>query len=275
MSKPAPAQPIAQLPTTIMPHLALMSRDYGVAPFTDPNVMTAFKAAMQIIAQILKVNVPNGYAHGGDDLLVWFRHLGFTTDPDFVQAFEPYRDDGVLRARLWRIYTLCWAAKSCLDIEGDFLDIGCYDGKTVDVMRRYCNFAAATGKLWRLYDMFDYHPTESSKQHHGPQLIEQVKAMFADDPKFRIAKGLLPDTIRADMPERIAFAQIDLNAPEAELVTLEAIYDRVVVGGMIVLDDYGFHRYRASYAIEKKFFESRGALAYECPTGQGIVIKRR
>lgn len=270
----AATRDLPQMPTTVMPHLALLSRDYTLPPFTDPNVMVAFQSALKIVVQILKVNQPGGYAHGGDDLLVWFRHLGFTADAAFVQAFAPYREDGVLRARLWRIYTLCWAAKSCLDIDGDFLDIGCYDGKTVDVMRRYCDFAAST-KTWRLYDMFDHHPTEASKQHHGPQLFDQVRGMFSDEPRIKVVKGLIPDTMRQDMPERVAFAQIDLNAPEAELAALEAIYDRVTIGGIIVLDDYGFDRYRSSYAVEKRFFESRGAIVYECPTGQGVAIKRK
>ena len=124
MSKPAPAQPIAQLPTTIMPHMALMNHEYRNPPFTDPNASVAFQSALKILMQILGVNVPGGHAHGGDDLITWFRHLGFTSDPEFVAAFERYREDGVLRARLWRIYTLCWAARTCLDIEGDFVDIG-------------------------------------------------------------------------------------------------------------------------------------------------------
>jgi hypothetical protein len=77
------------------------------------------------------------------------------------------------------------------------------------------------------------------------------------------------------MPDKIAFVQIDLNAAQVELDCLQAVYDRIAVGGMIVLDDYGFYRYRSSYQAQKPFFESRGAFAYECPTGQGIVIKRR
>jgi len=274
MSKPAPAQPVQQLPTTIMPHMALMNHEYKSPPFNDPNAGVAFQSALKILMQILGVNVPGGHAHGGDDLITWFRHLGFTSDPEFVAAFERYREDGVLRARLWRIYTLCWAARTCLDIEGDFVDIGVYDGKTVDIVRRYCGFASLQ-KNWWLYDLFDYHPTEPSKQNHGPQLADQVRQMFADDPKIKIVKGMLPETLLQQMPDKIAFVQVDLNAAQVELDCLQAIYDRIAVGGMIVLDDYGFYRYRSSYQAQKPFFESRGAFAYECPTGQGIVIKRR
>jgi hypothetical protein len=274
MSKPAAAQAVPQLPPTIMPHMALMNHEYKNPPFTDPNASVAFQSAIKILMQILGVNVPGGHAHGGDDLITWFRHLGFTSDPEFVAAFERYREDGVLRARLWRIYTLCWAARTCLDIEGDFVDIGVYDGKTVDIVRRYCNFAA-TQKKWWLYDLFDYHPTEPSKQNHGPQLADQVRQLFADDPKIRIVKGMLPETLLQQIPDKIAFVQVDLNAAQVEIDCLQAIYDRIAVGGMIVLDDYGFYRYRSSYQAQKPFFEARGAFAYECPTGQGIVIKRR
>ena len=102
-----------------------------------------------------------------------------------------------------------------------------------------------------------------------------MRQLFADDPKIKIVKGMLPETLLREMPDKVAFVQVDLNAAQVELDCLQAIYDRISVGGMIVLDDYGFYRYRSSYQAQKPFFEARGAFAYECPTGQGIVIKRR
>ena len=111
--------------------------------------------------------------------------------------------------------------------------------------------------------------------HRANMQDVHMRQLFADDPKIKIVKGMLPETLLQQMPDKVAFVQVDLNAAQVELDCLQAIYDRISVGGMIVLDDYGFYRYRNSYQAQKPFFEARGAFAYECPTGQGIVIKRR
>ena len=41
--------------------------------------------------------------------------------------------------------------------------------------------------------------------------------MFADDPKVKIVKGMLPETLLREMPDKVAFVQVDLNAAQVEL----------------------------------------------------------
>ncbi|HVO04058.1 MAG TPA: TylF/MycF/NovP-related O-methyltransferase [Candidatus Cybelea sp.] len=257
----------------IPPHSALFNASYQEAPFTNPTIRVAFQSALQIIAQVLGVNAKGSGAHLADDLLVWFRNLGFTEDPDFCRAMEPYLEDKVLRARIWRVYALCWAAKSAMNLPGHFVDIGCYDGKTIDVMRRFIRYEKLE-KDWVLYDLFDYHPTERSKQFHGPELYGKVCAMFADTPRIKVVKGFLPQSMTGTLPDLIAFAQIDLNSAAVEIDCLKIVLERMTPGGMIVLDDYGFKRYHESYASQKKLAESMGQVIFESPTGQGILIKR-
>lgn len=246
----------------IIPLMAYAGAVYARPPLTDPETRAEFKRAVGTIMGIFGMNVPGYPGLAGDDMLVWSRHHSFTRDPDFVAAFEPYADGQILRNRLWRIYTLCWAAKSCRAIEGDFLDFGCYDGRATDIIRRYA------GGNWWLYDAFDLHPATFDKPRHGDGLHDEVTLLFDG---HRVVKCLLPD---APLPERVAFAQIDLNDADTEIAVLERVWPRVSRGGIVVLDDYGFADYRASYEAEKRFFEERGETVFECPTGQGIVIKR-
>lgn len=254
--------------TQILPHMVFSGTGYREPPFTDPDTRQSFKDALRTMMSVTGMNHPGQNALAGDDLMVWFRNCGFTFDPAFVAAFAPYGDSKLLRARLWRVYTLCWAARSCRSVEGEHLDFGCYNGAVTDVMQRYA------GGKWRAYDVFDHHPAWYSKPDHGPDLLPKVEALFAGR-NVRVVPGLLPASLLADLPERIAFAQVDLNSADTEIAVLEAIYPRLSVGGMIVLDDYGFSHYRASYDAEKRFFEDRGEFVYECPTGQGIVVKRQ
>ncbi|WP_341702348.1 TylF/MycF/NovP-related O-methyltransferase [Ferrovibrio sp.] len=269
----------AQLPSGdpagfVEPVFAPMNKEYNKPPFDTVESRKEFTGHMQGISQLLGVNRPDTGAVAVDDMMVWFRNVGFLQQEDFVSAFAPYAVNATLRARIWRVYMLCWAARSCMRIDGDFMDLGCYDGRTVDVMERYCGFRKVTDKTWWLYDMFENPPDEARKAGHGPRLFDAVRDMFEPYGNFRVIKGAVPDSFAQGLPEKVAFAQLDLNTAAPELAALEIIYDRIVPGGMIVFDDFGFRRYRDSHDAEMAFFRARGDVIWESPTGQGLFIKR-
>jgi hypothetical protein len=77
------------------------------------------------------------------------------------------------------------------------------------------------------------------------------------------------------MPERIAWLHLDLNQPAAELAALDALFDRIVPGGLLILDDYEWAMaYRRQKIAEDPWFEARKYRVIPLPTGQGLVIKR-
>jgi O-methyltransferase len=258
----------------IEPYFTTWNKEYKEPPFGDKAVISSFVGAVRSAANISQANSPSGDAILVDDMFVWFRAVHFLRDPSFVEAMGPLRDDLVLRARIWRVYTLCWAAKSCMSLDGDYVDIGCYDGKTVAVIDRYCRFSQQSAKKYWMFDIFDNPPLESRKVGHGPDLYEHVRTTFSDESRYAVVKGPVPYSFDGNLPQKIAFAQIDLNAAEPELAALERIFNRIVPGGMIVFDDFGFSRYSQTRELEADFVARHGLSIFECPTGQGIFIKR-
>jgi len=58
-------------------------------------------------------------------------------------------------------------------------------------------------------------------------------------------------------------------------VHLDALFDRVVPGAMVILDDYEWAGvYRGQKLAEDPWFEAREYRVFPLPTGQGFVIKR-
>ena len=57
--------------------------------------------------------------------------------------------------------------------------------------------------------------------------------------QMRFISGLVEETIPAQAPERIALLRIDTDWYASYKHILEALYDRVVPGGLVIFDDYG------------------------------------
>lgn len=258
----------------MQPYFGFLSKEYDSYPFDNQTAKKRLFYSIQTAASILNSNRPCSSSLVADDMLVWFRNLAFLSDPKFTASLEPYLNDVAIRARVWRVYTLCWAAHSCLSLDGDYVDIGCYDGHTVDVIERYCDFRNLASKKYWLYDIFDSPPDESRKPSHGPNLLGLVESLFASCPNFRIIKGSIPESFLQGLPERIAFAQIDLNSAEADMNAFEAIYDRLTTGAIVIFDDYGYSRYKQTCAQISTFAASKFHTLLESPTMQGIFIKR-
>jgi predicted O-methyltransferase YrrM len=102
-----------------------------------------------------------------------------------------------------------------------------------------------------------------------------VREKFKSYPQVKIFKGFIPDVFEGQSPQRIAFLHIDLNQAPAEVAALDALFDRIVPGGIVILDDYEWAGvYRAQKLAEDPWFEARQYRVIPLPTGQGLVIKR-
>jgi predicted O-methyltransferase YrrM len=125
------------------------------------------------------------------------------------------------------------------------------------------------------YDTFDTNPTGHQFQEQKLGMYERVLERFDGYEQVNLVKGLLPQSLEGNSPEKIAYLHIDLNSSEYEIAVLDALFDRVVPGGVIILDDYEWAGvYREQKIIEDQWFDARGYRVFPLPTGQGIVLKR-
>lgn len=211
----------------------------------------------------------------GDNLITIDRHVGFTADRDFMNAFRAESKTVATQALIWRLHTLCWAALHAINIEGDFVECGVYEGFSSAVVARRLNFAALDKRMW-LYDLFD-HEQETSGMvmpAHGPGLHRRVVRRFSEFPNIRIIKGFVPRSFEIGAPERIAWMHLDLNDVAAETGALEALFDRITPGGMLIFDDYGWKTYPGQKEAADAFARGKSHHILELPTGQGLLVKR-
>lgn len=125
------------------------------------------------------------------------------------------------------------------------------------------------------YDTFDSNPTGHSFPGQQDGLFDQVSERLNGYSQVRLVRGLLPDSLEGNSPEKIAYLHIDLNSAKYELLVLEKLFERIVPGGVLILDDYEWAGvYREQKILEDQWFDARSYRVFPLPTGQGLVLKR-
>lgn len=232
---------------------------------------------MQIAVERFRKIFDSVYAN--DNVILLSRTLGFRRDKKLMQAFRSNAKTAQEKSLLLRINTLAWAARQALLVEGDFVECGVWHGFCSSVITDYLDFAKLD-RTFYLYDTFEGIPAELDSEGHDSPLFreeglyESVVARFAKYPNVRVVKGKVPDTLHVEAPRRIAMMHIDMNSSKAEIAALDVLFERVVSGGIIVFDDYGWMGYRAQQLAEDEWVQARGQHILELPTGQGLLVKR-
>jgi hypothetical protein len=180
----------------------------------------------------------------------------------------------------WVLLMLLRAAQQAKNIPGDFVELGVYKGQTPKFIADYLEFSG-WDKHWWLYDTFEGVPDDqndagrklTAEVYGAPFSFEEVRDRFAPYGNFTVTKGRVPEVLEEVCPEKIAFLHIDLNSSVAEVGALNALYDRISPGGLIILDDYCWASSAAQYIAETAWFADRGLTVFPLPTGQGLFIK--
>lgn len=215
-----------------------------------------------------------------ENMILMDRNLSFAEDVKFMNLYKSMAEDSKERGRLWRLHVFNWCFAHALKLSGDIVELGVYRGFSSAISVRYHDFIDKKKKLY-LFDTWDGIPEDQldagRKQidkYKDPDNLIKVKERFLGFDDVLIVQGRVPEvfaTVR--MPEEISFLHVDLNTSKAEIAALEVLFDKVVSGGIILLDDFGLLIAREQMIHETEWFGKRGYMVCELPTSQALVIK--
>jgi hypothetical protein len=214
--------------------------------------------------------------HFADNFFTWGRNNSMLDDQTFMRAWESNIETIGDRAILWRRYILACAGYHCVQLDGAFVECGAYTGVGVKTVVDYLGGANFPRDFW-MYDVFEHAEwmQHDAGPEHGPDLERRVRNKFREYPQVKVVKGVIPEVFDGNSPDKIAYLHIDLNEAWAEVAALDGLFERVVPGGFVILDDYEWAwSYRGQKLAEDPWFEARQYRVLPLPTGQGIVIKR-
>lgn len=200
--------------------------------------------------------------------------------PWFSKEFQKYYSIAAPRTVVSpdRCYVLYILLKQALNIDADVVECGVYKGGTAAMIARIMAESAGSKKLY-LFDTFSGMP-ETDKENDLPMegdfadtSAEDVER-FVNEPEIVvIKKGLIPETFVGLESRRFAFAHIDVVIYKSVIDSLKFIWPRLLSGGFIVLDDYGFASCAGARQAVDQFFFNTKTYPLCLPTGQALVFR--
>ncbi len=256
--------------------------DWSVAPGTR---IARLPRWLQVPAIVVRNVLPEQRDWSYDaDGLATVHHSPFEADAEFARLYERmaaewFRDE-VVDAR-WRMWILTRWARYARDLPGDFAEFGTYRGGCAWMILSTAGLPAE--RRFHLFDTFagipDANLTEAEREAaFGGRLADTsvgyVRALLAPwDPIPRLWPGDVFDTMPAAQTGPLAFAHIDLNAAAPTEHVLRHVDERLVSGGVIVFDDYGWRGYEDQRARIDAFYAGRPEVVVALPTGQAVVVR--
>lgn len=176
------------------------------------------------------------------------------------------------------LYQFC---KYALSLEGDFAECGTYTGGTAYLLASILK-KTITNKQLHLFDTFQGMPDIAipERDSHSPgdfgdTSLEYVQTRLQEFPFVKLHPGVIPDTFQEIKDiDSFAFVHIDVDIYPTALECCKWFWPRLVKGGIMIFDDYGFWSYRSAIkAAVDEYFANRAEKPIILPTAQAVAIK--
>ncbi len=176
------------------------------------------------------------------------------------------------------------AIKQTKDLEGDFVEIGTYQGASARAALNYMQKSGIKRKSYFLdtYEGFTYEEAQNSqdalwKNSHTETSQEAVKEFLSEYDNANVVKS---NIIRDELPqeiEKIVVANIDVDMYDAVKAALYKVKYKIVKNGFILAEDYGHTpALIGAYKAVTEFIEENPNefICILSSGGQMIMIKR-
>lgn len=233
--------------------------------------------------------LPTAQSVYDQDGLVSVHNHDFMDDPAFRAAYERgCRVAGDYHWH-WRIHLALWSAATAQHLDGDFVECGVNRGFLCSAVMQYLNWNT-TNRTFFLLDTFDgidvtqitdqnerLDAAARNEEHFRSGFYvrgaDSVRASVAEWHNVRIIVGAVPGTLSQIDSPQIAWLHLDMNCAEPERAALEFLWDRLVPGALVLLDDYAYRGFAAQKRSMDEFAVSRGVAIASLPTGQGLLVR--
>ncbi|MEE1796634.1 macrocin O-methyltransferase [Streptomyces sp. BE308] len=196
---------------------------------------------------------------------------------DIISAVKPYS-----MTSPERLNALILATRHIVrhDIPGDIVECGVWRGGSMQACAKTLLSLGETERELYLFDTYEgmTPPTAEDLRRDGRSAQELLDAQGKDRPIWAVAsledvragfetvpyptnrvhyvQGMVEDTLPANAPEQISILRLDTDWYASTKHELEHLYSRLVSGGVLLIDDYGY--WQGSRQAVDEFLEKTG-----------------
>jgi O-methyltransferase len=172
-------------------------------------------------------------------------------DESFMKIYNQIKDNTLVDIyRCYELWQLIQKAQS-LNSRAAVLEVGVWRGGTAGIMSQQLSNLQSKAVLY-LADTFtgvakagvnDSFYTGGEHSDTSQEIVEDVLKNKSRYPYYKILKGIFPDDTAhgISIDEQFALCHIDVDVYTSAKDILEWVWERLITGGVVVFDDYGFH----------------------------------
>jgi hypothetical protein len=238
---------------------------------------------INLLRRLLQFEIVSGPLTYNQDGLATRHNADFMYDKHFQLAYNAGKRTGSWgREEIhWRAYIACWAAEKAVALDGDFVECGVNRGGLAITIMEFVNFKSLSKKFF-LFDTFnglvenlltDEERALGCKGGGYEECYNEVKTIFSSFSNVVLIRGPVPDTLERVNIQKVSYLSIDMNCVTPEIAAVQFFWDKIVSGGIVLLDDYGWHGHIEQKKAFDIFSEKNGVRVLPLPTGQGIILK--
>lgn len=207
---------------------------------------------------------------------------------DVKKQFDFSGDGGVnlsnIDELLWRHWIVSYSVRHVIeftDKDLDLVECGVCDGLSAYFALSDLRGVGGLGRM-HLYDawapMRNENLLESEKHLIGDYSnisLQRVKKNLSEFDNVVYHPGYIPESlhVKPSPPEKISYLHIDLNSATPTIAALEFFFPRLMRGGVVLFDDYGWNNHRPTKKSVDQFFADKPGILMPLPTGQAIYYR--
>ncbi len=209
-----------------------------------------------------------------DNMILWNKNYSFLRESRYRECIADQSIEVIPKAILWRTYVLEYFLNRTINLPGVIFELGVLSGDTAEYLCRRV-IPVSFERTYFLIDLFEWKDGDSHTRRTEllcDDLYEQTKTRFASYNFVEVIKGDVRNELPKTNTQKVAFAHVDLNNPDAEVFSLEYLLPKMVEGGCIIFDDYGWWGYSDQKKSLDAALENFSLSILELPTGQGLLM---
>jgi len=204
-------------------------------------------------------------------------------DKDFLEIYNKIKNNTLVD--IYRCFELWQLVEQTQKIDSNcsILEIGVWRGGTAAIMAQKLFYLKSTSNMY-FADTFEgvVKTSEKDKLYSGGEhsdtsldIVENLMKNTVKYSNYKILKGIFPEDTQHLIPEseKFGLCHIDVDVYDSAKDIISWIWDKLIIGGVIVFDDYGFHTCTGITKLVNEQRNMKDRIIIHNLNGHAIMVK--